>query len=285
MRNLDSGSITREVASRMAPSTDPRLRALLTSLVGHLHDFARDVKLTEAEWMAAIQFLTRTGLTCTATRQEFILLSDTLGLSQLVVSINNARPPDATEQTVFGPFHVADAPLRPSGYDISEGGAGNALDVAVRVVSLAGDPLTNACVEVWHADGNGGYDTQNPHWTLAEARFRGRLLTDVAGMARFRTTMPSSYPIPMDGPVGDMMRATGRSPMRPAHLHFRVAHDGFEPLVTHVFDASDPYLDDDAVFGVLDSTVAIFDPVEDEGADRRHFRLETTLVLAPRMED
>ena len=278
MRNLQSDTITAEVFRRLAGTPDARLKSIVEALVRHLHDFARETHLTEEEWMYGIAFLTRTGQISNPVRQEFVLLSDVLGLSQLVVAQNHQRAGPATEQTVFGPFHVENTPIRPHGYDISERADGLALDVETQVVAASGEVIGGALVEIWHADGSGGYDTQAPDWSIENVRFRGNFITDKAGLIRFQTTMPSSYPIPMDGPVGDLMRATNRSPMRPAHLHFRVVHPGYSPLVTHVFDGDDPYLDDDAVFGVVDSTVSRFEP---GAVDHARIRLRNRLVLEP----
>lgn len=278
MRNLQSDTITGEVFRRLAGTPDPRLKLIVESLVGHLHDFARETGLTEEEWMSGIAFLTRTGQISGPVRQEFILLSDVLGLSQLIVAQNYPRSGAATEQTVFGPFHVENSPIRPHGYDISEGADGQGLDVESLVITSSGEVIGGALVEIWHADGSGGYDTQAPDWSIENVRFRGNFITDEAGWIRFQTTMPSSYPIPMDGPVGDLMRATNRSSMRPAHLHFRIVHPGYSPLVTHVFDSDDPYLDDDAVFGVVDSTVSLFEP---SVRDPARILLRNRLVLEP----
>lgn len=276
MRNLDSVTVTEEVLRRIEQTPDARLYRILVSLVRHLHQFAREVDLSEEEWMRGIEYLTGVGQISSPLRQEFVLLSDVLGLSQLVVAHNNHRSKGVTEQTVFGPFHVAGAPLRPNGYDISEGASGIPLDVRTHVVGADGSPVAGARVEVWHADAHGGYDTQDPDWSIEHVRFRGNFVSGSDGALNFRTTMPSSYPIPMDGPVGALMRATNRSPMRPAHLHFRVEHPDFAILVTHVFDASDPFLDSDAVFGVLESTINRFDQSDNGG-----LRLENRLVLEP----
>ena len=255
MRNLDEHNITAEVLRRIANTPDRRLHEILTSLVTHLHDFARDIKLTEKEWLAGIEFLTRTGHLCTHTRQEFILLSDTLGLSQLVVAQNHSRPPEVTEQTVFGPFHVEGAPQRAShGSDLAVGISGDPLYVTAQVVSEH-EPVVGAVVDVWHADAEGNYDVQAADWTSEEARLRAVFHTDSEGRFSFESILPRSYPIPTDGTVGDMFNATRRSPMRPAHIHFRIVKEGFDPLVTHVFVEGDEYLDSDAVFGVRGSCI------------------------------
>ncbi len=251
-RDFDENSITAAVIDRFADVPDPRLKALLGSLVRHVHDFVRDVDLTEAEWFGAIDFLTRTGQTCSDTRQEFILLSDTLGISMLVDAINHRQPDGATETTVLGPFYVANPPVQANGTDIAAGNAGAPLFVTGTVTSPAGEPLAGATVDVWHSDEEGLYDVQKPGGT---AQLRARFICDAQGRFAFWTIVPCSYPVPHDGPVGAMLKASNRHPYRPAHLHFMVAHAGFETLVTHLFMAEDPYLDSDAVFGVKQSLV------------------------------
>ena len=255
MQNLDQHNITEEVLRRIANTPNRRLHEILTGLVRHLHDFAREVHLSEDEWFEGIKFLTRTGHFCTGTRQEFILLSDTLGLSQLVVAQNHNRPMDMTEQTVFGPFHVEGVSASAShGSDISAGLPGDPLFVDAQVC-CEGKPLADAVVDVWQADSEGFYDVQGPNWTIEEAKLRAVFRTDKQGRISFRSILPKSYPIPTDGTVGDMLRATERSPMRPAHVHFRVAKPGYDTLVTHVFVDGDEYLDSDAVFGVRASCI------------------------------
>ena len=255
MQNLNQHNITHEVLRSIANTPDKRLHKILTSLVRHLHDFAREVHLTEAEWFEGIKFLTRTGHLCTGARQEFILLSDTLGLSQLVVAQNHSRPEDATEQTVFGPFHVEGAPARaPHGSNLATGLPGDPLFIDAQVCG-DGKPLVDAVVDVWQADAEGFYDVQDPNWTLEEAELRGVFRTDKQGRISFRTILPKCYPIPTDGTVGDMMSATNRSPMRPAHIHFRIAKPGYDTLITHVFVEGDEYLESDAVFGVRASCI------------------------------
>jgi hydroxyquinol 1,2-dioxygenase len=259
MLNLDEYTITGEALRRIEATPDARLKRIMTCLIRHLHDFARETELTEAEWLAGIEFLTRTGHTCTDTRQEFILLSDTLGLSQLVVAQSHSRPQGATEQTVFGPFHVQGAPKLPShGTDITGNAVGDPLFVSARVTDAAGRAVAGATVDMWQADAAGFYDIQDEGWTPDEARLRGIFQTDAEGTFNFWTVLPASYPIPMDGPVGVMMRATARHPMRPAHIHFMIAKPGFDPLVTHVFVEGDEWLDSDAVFGVRSSCIGTY---------------------------
>jgi hydroxyquinol 1,2-dioxygenase len=256
MRNIDENNITQAVLARMDGCSNPRLKEILGSLVGHLHEFAREVKLTEAEWMQGIEFLTAAGHMCNEKRQEFILLSDTLGLSMLTVAMNNARPEGVTESTVFGPFHVADAPHMAQGSDISAGATGEPLFVTARVTAPDGTPVAGADVDVWQADEDGLYDVQRPN--LEHHQARAVLRTDADGYLRFRSVLPVAYPIPTDGPVGKMLVATGRHPWRPAHVHFMVVATGFERLITHVFRDGDPYMDSDAVFGVRSSLIGDF---------------------------
>ncbi|GKQ50309.1 intradiol ring-cleavage dioxygenase [Bradyrhizobium sp. Ce-3] len=267
MRDFDEHNITEAVIDSMAQAKDARLRAVMTSLVRHLHDFVRDVELGFDEWNAAIDVLTRTGQTCSDKRQEFILLSDTLGVSMLVDAINHRMPEGATETTVLGPFFVAAAPELPSGADISGGIEGERLDVNGVVCSPDGRPLANATVDVWHADDDGYYDVQQPG--LQSLVMRARFRTDREGRFSFTSIMPAYYPIPHDGPVGEMLQALGRHPYRPAHVHFMIAADGHETLITHIFDAESPYLDSDAVFGVKNSLIANFPRDDRSGQPQR----------------
>ncbi|MCS6766307.1 MAG: intradiol ring-cleavage dioxygenase [Candidatus Protistobacter heckmanni] len=252
MRDLNEDTITQEVLARQANAGDARLKEIMTSLVQHLHSFAREVKLTEAEWFQGIQFLTQTGHMCDDERQEFILLSDSLGLSMLVTALNNRKPQGCTEATVFGPFHVEDAPHYESGEDLGQGVKGLPLYVNGRVTGFDGKPVAGAAIDIWHADGF--YDVQyadNP-----AARGRGVMHSDAQGRFYFKTALPASYPIPHDGPVGKMLEALNRHPWRPAHVHFMIQAEGYERLVTHVFRDGDTYLDSDAVFGVRNSLIA-----------------------------
>lgn len=258
MRNITPETITEAVVARFERCEDERLKQLLGALVRHLHDFVRETKLTEAEWMRGIEFLTATGHQCDERRQEFILLSDTLGVSMLTVAMNHALPEGATEATVFGPFHVDDAPRLAQGSDISAGAPGEPLFVDLRVRSLAGAPIADAEVDVWQADDEGLYDVQRPE--LGEhRRARAVLRTDAEGRLRFRTVTPTAYPIPTDGPVGQMLVASGRHPWRPAHIHFLIRAPGFHTLTTHIFRDGDPYLDSDVVFGVRSSLIGRFE--------------------------
>lgn len=254
MRNLNQDTVTQAVIARLADTPEPRLKELMTSLVQHLHAFARDTCLTEEEWKFGIDFLTAVGHKSSPTRQEFILLSDVLGLSTLTVAMNNDKPQGCTEATVFGPFYVDGAPQLLNGGDVAQGAVGELCLVRGRVMSLSGQPLPGASVEVWQADADGKYDVQ--YERLDHHQARGILQADAEGRFNFRTIVAEAYPIPTDGPVGDLLRATKRHPWRPAHLHFMVKAAGHETLITHVFRNGDAYLDSDAVFGVRQSLVA-----------------------------
>ena len=257
MRNINENTITAAVLDRMAECPSPRLKEIMSALVRHMHDFAREVKLTEAEWAAGIEFLTAIGQKCTDKRQEFILLSDTLGLSMLVVALNHAKSAQATEATVFGPFHVPGAPELALGDDISGGAKGEPLFVSATVRGRDGEPVANAQVDVWEADAEGFYDVQRAG--LDRPQGRAVFRTDADGRLWFRGVMPVAYPIPTDGPVGTMLKATNRHPWRPAHVHFMIQAPGYDTLITHVFRGDDAYLDSDAVFGVRSSLIGNFE--------------------------
>jgi hydroxyquinol 1,2-dioxygenase len=250
------------VAASFAGAADPRLRELLTSLVHHLHAFVKDVELTEEEWASAIGFLTRTGHMCDDVRQEFILLSDVLGLSMLVETVNHRTGGTATESTVLGPFHEVASPPRALGDDIALDGKGTRCLVEGRVTGPDGEPVPGASVDVWQANEDGFYDVQQPG-VQPELNLRGLFTADPNGHYHFRSIVPRHYPIPDDGPVGDLLSATGRHPYRPAHLHFIVTAPGYRPVTTHAFVASSPYLDSDAVFGVKESLVRDVVQVDD----------------------
>lgn len=254
MRNLNQDTVTQAVIARLATTPDARLKEILTSLVQHLHSFAREVRLTEAEWLQGIEFLTATGQMCNDKRQEFILLSDTLGLSMLTVAMNNDKPLGCTEPTVFGPFFLEDAPRVELGGDVANGAKGEPCLVRGSIQSLDGTPVPNALINVWQADADGNYDVQYTH--LAHPQARGILHADDQGRFHFKTILAEAYPIPSDGPVGRMLSATKNHPWRPAHLHFMIEAEGYERLITHVFRDHDQYLDSDVVFGVRSSLIA-----------------------------
>ena len=256
MRDVDERTITQAVLRSFENTADPRLRQIMTSLTHRLHDFVREIEPTFDEWRACIDFLTRTGQICNDKRQEFILLSDTLGVSMLVDAINHRSPAGTTESTVLGPFFVEGAPKLPLGVDIANGLSGEPLYVEGRVLSASGDPIGGATVNVWQSDGDGYYDVQMPDFDAPA--LRAQFETDAQGRFRFWSVNPSFYPIPDDGPVGDMLTATSRHPNRPAHIHFVIAKTGFETLITHLFAAGSRYLDNDTVFGVKDSLIVEF---------------------------
>jgi catechol 1,2-dioxygenase len=257
-KTTTADDITAEVLRSYAATPDPRLRRIMESLTRHLHAFVRDVELTEAEWFEAIRFLTATGHMCSDKRQEFILLSDTLGVSMLVDLVARPRPAAATESTVLGPFHRTGAPEMPVGGNIAP------LDtdaiptfVSGRVLDTEGNPIENALLDVWQTASNGLYDSQDPNLDDA-LHMRGKFRSDAEGRYLIQTVRPVHYQIPSDGPVGAMLRATARHAWRPAHIHFAVSAEGYEPVTTHIFDSEDPYLKSDAVFAVKKSLVCPF---------------------------
>ncbi len=274
MRNLDEHTITQAVLDRFSNTPDPRLKEIIFSLVQHLHDFAREVRLTEEEWLAGIQFLTRAGHITDDKRQEFILISDTLGLSMLTVAMNNHKPEGCTEATVVGPFHVENAPLYNLGDDVGNGAIGAPCFVKGTIKGLGGEPIPGAHIEVWQSDEDGMYDVQKPN--LDHAQGRGVLKADAEGNYYFKSILAVAYPIPHDGPVGDMLVATKNHPWRPAHLHFMIKAPGYESLITHVFRHDDQYLDSDAVFGVRQSLIT--DWIQQPNGE---YTLEFNFVLNP----
>jgi catechol 1,2-dioxygenase len=249
------------VAASFAGTPDPRLEQLLTALTRHLHDFVKEVELTEDEWTTAIEFLTATGQKCDPVRQEFVLLSDVLGVSMLVETINH-RAGGSTESTVLGPFHMVQSPERDLGANIALDGKGEPCLVTGRVTDPTGRPLPGARVDVWQANADGFYDVQQPE-LQPERNLRGLFTADHEGRFWFRSIVPLHYPIPADGPVGSLLAATNRHPNRPAHMHFIVTAPGHRPVTTHLFVADSPYIDSDAVFGVKESLVRQFPQIDD----------------------
>ncbi|MGI4812489.1 MAG: intradiol ring-cleavage dioxygenase [Janthinobacterium lividum] len=257
MRNIDENTITRAVIASFDNCEDARLKTVMTSLVQHLHAFAREVNLSGDEWLKAISFLTEAGHITDAKRQEFILLSDTLGLSMLVTTQNNRKPAVCTEATVWGPFFVENAPVYQNGDDISAGARGAPCYVSGQVRGIDGAPVSQAWLDVWQSDEAGFYDVQRPVDARGNSTLsaRGRLQTDADGRFNFWSILAEAYPIPHDGPVGRMLLAAGRHPWRPAHLHFMIQAPGYDTLVTHVFRDGDKYLDSDVVFGVRSTLI------------------------------
>jgi hydroxyquinol 1,2-dioxygenase len=256
MREFDEQGITAAVLARMDQCGDARFREVMSSLVTHLHEFVREVKLTEAEWIGAIQFLTEVGRTCTEKRQEFILLSDTLGVSILVVTINHPANGGVTDSTVLGPYYWEGAPELPAGANLAEGVAGEPAFYSGRVLSSDGSPIASAVLDIWSGDGEGTYDMQMEEDVGMKAR--GRIRTDAAGRYSFWSIKPNYYPVPDDGPVGRMLRKMGRHPMRPGHIHLIVSAPGHRAVTTHLFAAGSEYIDSDAVFAVKESLVTPF---------------------------
>jgi hydroxyquinol 1,2-dioxygenase len=256
MRLVTEENITDLAAERWGSAHDPRLAEIMSSLVRHLHDFAREVHLTEDEWLAAMRWLTASGQISDEKRAEFILASDVLGLSMLVVQLNHKLDPSATPATVLGPFHIDGSPELASGADMAEGIPGTPLFVHGRVRGLDGEPVAGAVLDVWQADDEGMYESQ---LDVQDARLRAKYTTGDDGGYCVRTVAPLGYSIPVDGPVGELIAHTPISHYRPAHVHFIVTKPGYEPLVTHLFREGAQYLDSDVVFGVKQELVVRFD--------------------------
>ena len=260
--DITEDSVTEAVLASIAGAPDPRLAECLCAIVRQLHAAIREVEPTIAEWETAIDWLTRTGQKCDATRQEFVLASDVLGVSALVENINHRKTGGATEATVLGPFHMVESPRRNNGDSIDLVGGRQPAVVTGRVLTTAGEPICGATIDVWQADENGYYDVQRPDLQPL-GNGRGLFSVDELGRFSFRTVVPSHYPIPTDGPVGDLLNATARHPYRPAHIHFIASAAGYTPVTTHIFVAGSPYLDSDAVFAVKRSLVRAFITTDD----------------------
>ncbi|MBF2714116.1 6-chlorohydroxyquinol-1,2-dioxygenase [Agrobacterium vitis] len=266
MSTWEKGYFTEEnsvevVTNRNANAKSERLKEVMEVVTRKLHEAVKELEPTQDEWMEAILFLTRTGHTCTDWRQEFILLSDVLGVSMLVDAINNRKPSGASESTVLGPFHVADAPELPMGANICLDQKGEDMVIGGRILNTEGGPISNAVIDVWQANDEGFYDVQQKG-IQPDFNLRGVFRTREDGRYWFRAVKPKYYPIPADGPVGQLLGHLGRHPFRPAHLHYIIKADGFETLTTHIFDPDDPYINSDAVFGVKESLLAEFRKTE-----------------------
>ena len=254
--------ITQAAIERLQEGGEGRLQDIMISLTRHLHGFIRDVEPTEEEWMAAIRFLTATGKKCDDQRQEFILLSDTLGATMLIDAINHRKPSGATESSVLGPFYREGAPDYENGADLSDGETGGeSVLVSGKVIDLEGAPIAGAVLDIWQTAPDAIYAAQDP--SGSSFNLCGRITTEDDGRYWFRTRKPVSYTVPGDGPVGAMLDAAGRHNWRPAHIHFMLSAAGYETLVTQLFTDDDPYLDTDAVFGVKDSLVVHYEPGEE----------------------
>jgi protocatechuate 3,4-dioxygenase beta subunit len=276
MSDRETTELTEQVLRAYAGTADPRLRELFTALIRHLHAFATETRLTTAEWMAGLEFLTATGQKCDDERQEFVLLSDVLGLSSLVEGLNAAD--GATEPTVLGPFHRPGAPHRPLGEHIGRPQDGEPVLIRGRVTDVSGAPIAGATLDVWQDASNGLYDIQDPH--QPDFNLRGVFTAAADGGYCFRTVRPVSYQVPVDGPVGRIFAAAGRHNWRAAHVHVIVAAPGCQSVTTHIFDAADQYLDSDAVFGVRDSLIAEFRPAGPADPPDVRYVVDTDFVLA-----
>lgn len=285
MQRVTEDNVTDLAVQRWATAHDPRLAEIMTALVRHLHDLAREVRLTEAEWIAAVQWLTRTGQISDDKREEFILASDVVGLSMLVVQMNHRLEPSATPATVLGPFHIDGSPELGFGADMSDGLPGTPLYVHGTVRDLDGEAVAGAVLDVWQADSDGAYESQ---LDVDEARLRAKYTTGADGTYCIRTITPFGYAIPMDGPVGELIGRTAISHFRPAHVHFLIDVDGYEPLITHLFQEGAPYLDNDVVFGTKRELIVAFEPrsagpTPDGGeSDREWVEARYDFVLQPR---
>lgn len=275
------------VVARNKNAEDERLRQVMEVITRKLHEAVKEIEPTQEEWFRAILFLTQTGQICNEWRQEYILLSDILGVSMLVDAINNRKPSGASESTVLGPFHVADAPELPMGADICLDRKGEPMFVHGHIRDTAGNPVAGAKIDVWQANDEGFYDVQQKG-IQPDFNLRGVFRTGADGRYWFRGVKPKYYPIPDDGPVGKLLGALGRHPYRPAHLHYIISAAGFEPLTTHIFDPDDPYINSDAVFGVKKSLLAEFRKVDDAAAAGKagvgtpFYDVEFDFVLSPK---
>jgi catechol 1,2-dioxygenase len=273
------------VTGRNKNAKDARLKEVMEVITRKLHEAVKEIEPTQDEWLQAILFLTRTGQTCTQWRQEFILLSDTLGVSMLVDAINNRKPSGASESTVLGPFHVEGAPELEMGANICLDHKGEDMLIQGRILDTSGKPIENAVIDVWQANDEGFYDVQQ-QGIQPDFNLRGVFRTGKDGRYWFRAVKPKYYPIPSDGPVGQMLEALGRHPNRPAHLHYIIKADGFDTLITHIFDPDDPYINSDAVFGVKESLLAEFKPIHEPARAKSYdfaddfWEVEHNFVLA-----
>ncbi|NRB05059.1 MAG: intradiol ring-cleavage dioxygenase [Rhodobacteraceae bacterium] len=291
MSQQDQGYFTEEnsadvVVSQIADTTEPRLAEVIEAITRHLHAAVKEIEPTQEEWLAAIMFLTQTGQMSDDWRQEFILLSDILGVSMLVDAINNRKPSGASESTVLGPFHVPDAPELPMGSNICLDGKGHPMLIKGRILNTQGEPIEGAKIDVWQTNDDGFYDVQQKG-IQPDFNLRGVFRTGADGAYTFWGAKPRFYPIPDDGPVGKLLGSLGRHPNRPAHLHYILEAEGYETLITHIFDPDDKYIRSDAVFGVKESLLAKFDLIEDpariaeEEAEGPFFEVVHDFVLAP----
>jgi hydroxyquinol 1,2-dioxygenase len=281
MRDLDEKNITETVIETFRNAPDARFKEVMTKLIEHLHQFARDVELTPDEWIGAIQFLTAVGQNCSPARQEFILLSDTLGFSALVNVMNN-RGAKGTQSSLLGPFFRENAPVMELGASIARGDDGEPILVTGRVLDSAGKPLPGAIVDAWQNASNGLYDMQGPD--PEEMNHRARFRADAEGRYWFRTVLPLGYSIPVDGPVGDMLKKLGRHGFRPAHLHFLLSAPGHQELATALYVSGDANIESDAVFGVSKSLIVDVKPADPKSPAPKIRRIVFDFTLRPSAE-
>ncbi|MBX9593076.1 MAG: 6-chlorohydroxyquinol-1,2-dioxygenase [Roseomonas sp.] len=260
-----SENLTEAVLERIRPDADPRIQKVMTALIRHVHEFVKEVELTPEEWEQGVGFITELGRWCDDKRQEVILLSDILGVSMLVDAIAHRSHASVSETTVLGPFHRENPPVMQNGQNMSPGVEGEPLEVEIRILDADGNPLEGAQVDTWHTSPEGFYDSQMGD----EHNMRGRFITGPDGVVAFPTVVPAAYPVPHDGPVGRVLAAMGRGPMRPAHVHFWIKKPGYRDLITHIFKDGDPFLHDDAVFGVKASLVTDWEASKKEGRPAR----------------
>lgn len=275
MRSIDKENITQAFMDYSGPETSPRLRFILEKMVSHLHDFTRETGLTHEEWRTGLELLYKAGSISDEERNEFVLFSDVLGFSSLVDLQNS--PDGATPSSVLGPFHVLGAPDLPVGGDLKRDNEGMTVVVEGRVLSSDGSSIPGAELEIWQTADNGLYSNQDP--AQADYNFRAHMVAGQKGEYLFSTVRPSPYSVPDDGPVGELLKATGRHPWRPSHFHFIVTAPGFQTLVTEVFPSDDPYLDEDAVFGVRDELVANYVVKDDRGDIPQGLAIAETMEL------
>lgn len=285
MAFVNDDNLTDLAVGRWSTAHSPRMAELMTALVRHVHAYAREVRLTEDEWTAAMDWLAATGRISDEKRQEFILTSDVLGLSSLVVQLNNRFAEDATPATVLGPFHIDGSPTAEYGFDMSDGIPGTPLFITGTVRDTDGKPVSGAVLDVWQADAEGNYESQIAE--IDEARLRAKYRTREDGTYCVRTIAPLGYSVPMDGPVGDVLRRTDISHFRPAHVHFLIEEPGYRRLITHLFRAGAEYLDSDVVFGTKDALIVPFEerpagPAPDgRELDRPYLHAAYDFVLQP----
>ena len=268
MRNVTEETLTKAVLDTISKDADPRFREIMTGLIKHLHEFALETNLSKEEWLSAIEFLYQTGKKTTRNRNEFILLSDTLGLSSMVDMISSRGNDDATAVSVLGPFYIEGAPFIKNGGDLIRDNAGQQTLVKGCISSTTGEPVSGALLDVWQNAKNGKYSNEDPDQD--DDNLRARLNADDDGTYSFSTIRPSPYTVPEDGPAGVMLEAMGRHPWRPAHIHFKISAEGYQDLITEIYPDDDEYIDADAVFGVRESLAVAFKPTTSEEEARQY---------------